>query len=687
MKKKIAIVNQRYGVEVNGGSELHTRLVAERLNSRYDVEVLTTCALDYLTWENHYSEGLCKVNDVNVRRFKVERFRDMEQFNKINTRLLETECGNPDTEEEWVDAQGPYCPKLIDFIEDNADNYDVFIFVTYLYYLTARGIGLVSDKTVLIPTAHDEPMIYFNIYRDVFTCPCAIAFNTEEERSLIHRQFRNQNIPGDIVGVGIDIPEHADPDKFCNTHGLDNYLLYVGRIDEGKNCQELFDFFVEYKRRNPSSLKLVLMGKEIISVPTHPDIISLGFVSDETKNNGMAGAKLLVLPSMFESLSMSVLESMALGVPVLVNGKCDVLKGHCLKSNAGLYYSGYLEFEGCINYLFDRDKTYKEMSRNAQEYVRKNYQWDIIIEKFVNLIEYVGGGRHNEFLISSFVQFDEFIDKYEKRDYMETEISFLRKYRIDFDSFVGLFGQLPPNSDPFSNEYAKWELDFFEFLSGGEYSFESEGLDEDQGIRELAELPPTGYMDLEKRIHDMRFYAGFLEAVKPRKGSHTLEMGFGLGNLLELLGRHGCVVSGIDASRAQAIYVKERLAAQNINTGELICGSFYDVDKISGKYDLIVFEGSFHHCGEPVKLLTMLHDVLAADGKIVFFKEPIDSFSDRPWGVVRYDGESMLQIRQKGWLELGYRTDFFKELLDKTGFKCNTHPMSDGTTLYEAVLK
>ena len=385
--KKIAFINQRYGLEVNGGSEYYTRLIAEQLKEIYQVEILTTKALDYVTWENYYKEDCETINGVTVKRFEVEQKRDLKRFSQATANVFQKINPTDQDEQKWVDEQGPYCPALINYIMEHEAEYDLFIFVTYLYYTTCIGITKVWNKAVLIPTAHDEPYINMKIYKDVF-CRCkAIVYLTDEEKALVERKFHNQDIPNVVTAIGIEAVEKNDLLDFQQVKGINNYIIYVGRIDELKGCKWLFQYFIEYKKRNHNDLKLVLMGKAVMDVPKHDDIISLGFVSEEDKLSGISGAKALILPSHFESLSISVLEAFEMKTPVVVNGQCEVLKGHCLKSNAGLYYYNYFEFEGCINFMLKHKDICEIMSGNGYHYVDEYFRWDIVVEKVQELFD------------------------------------------------------------------------------------------------------------------------------------------------------------------------------------------------------------------------------------------------------------------------------------------------------------
>lgn len=387
MAEKIAIISQRYGLEVNGGSELYCRQIAERLAEKYQVEVLTSCALDYKRWANHYKEGSENINKVIVRRFRTKRERKHARFSALDMEMNINRNVSEEQSERWIDEMGPYCPTLVEYIKEHREEYRLFIVVTYLYYTAVRSMPEVADKAIFIPTAHKEPYIDFKVYRKIFEMPKAYVFLTDEEYALVSSKFSIQDKPYEVMGVGIDVPENVDGDTFKKKYGVDNYLIYVGRIDWGKDCPRMFEYFMQYKKRNGSSLKLVLMGKAVIDIPKHPDIINLGFVSDEDKFNGIKGAKALVLPSKYESLSISVLEAMRLSIPVIVNGKCDVLRGHCIKSNGGLYYNNFFEFEGTVNYLLSHKEEYNEMKENAVHYVDAYFDWKIIMEKFDKMIE------------------------------------------------------------------------------------------------------------------------------------------------------------------------------------------------------------------------------------------------------------------------------------------------------------
>ena len=383
---RICFVVQRYGDEVNGGAEVHARQLAEHVAqyTDHEVEVATTKAIDYVTWRNEYENDEDIVNGLKVHRFPVVNERVQEKFNKISEKVA---AGQADAaeQEKWMKLQGPECPALIEWLKANKDNYDRFVFLTYLYYTTYYGLQAVGKKAVLIPTAHEEWTIHIPMFRKMFELPGAFFYNTTEEKELVNRLFNTSDIPDNegIGGVGVEVPENVSAEAFREKFGIkDKFIIYVGRIDENKCCPELFTYFREYKNRHKdSSLKLVLAGKEIIKVPKADDIISLGFVSEEDKFNAIAASEFLVLPSRFESLSIVVLEALKLRRPALVTAGCNVLVGHCRRSNAALYYNGYYEFEGCIDYLLSHEDECRAMGENGVKYVDTNYSWTNIVER------------------------------------------------------------------------------------------------------------------------------------------------------------------------------------------------------------------------------------------------------------------------------------------------------------------
>jgi len=279
-KKKIAFVVQRYGKEVNGGAEYHCRVLAEHLKDYYQVEVLTSCAKKYTPWDNFYNAGVEEINGVSVHRFPVEHIRDVKRFRELSVKIKK---GDKSVEKEWIRELGPCCPRLISYLKENGEQYAVIIFFTYAYYLTVEGLNLGLKNTILLPTAHDEPGIYLSIYKDLFKKPNAILYNSIEERDFLVKKFGTEGIKSRLTCVGIDIPEGKYKLPKALEEYKNNYIIYVGRVSKGKNYKELNRDFIEYKRRNPSDLKMIVIGKIDggMKLINSEDIIYTGFVTEE----------------------------------------------------------------------------------------------------------------------------------------------------------------------------------------------------------------------------------------------------------------------------------------------------------------------------------------------------------------------------------------------------------------------
>jgi glycosyltransferase involved in cell wall biosynthesis len=390
---KLAVVVQRYGADINGGAELHARYIAERLSRHVQVEVVTTCARDYVTWRNELPPGLTDVNGVAVRRFPVDHEREPRDFGRRSKKVFDQTHSVAD-ELAWLESEGPASRRLIDYLAGPEAGFDYLLLFSYRYYHAWHGARRAPHKAVLVPTAERDSAIGLSIFGPVFRGVRAIMYNSHEERAMINAVSRNEAVPGVVVGVGSDVPERTDPARFRREHRINRpFAIYIGRIDENKGCKELFDYFQRYAATFPRGLDLVLIGSAIMTVPRHPRIHHLGFLPDRDKFDALAAADLLIMPSYFESLSMVALEAWALGRPVLANGRCDVLKGQCIRSAAGLYYENYEEFAETLYSLESNGPLNARLGHNGREYFRQHYAWPVIERKYLDMLQRLDGER------------------------------------------------------------------------------------------------------------------------------------------------------------------------------------------------------------------------------------------------------------------------------------------------------
>jgi glycosyltransferase involved in cell wall biosynthesis len=387
---KIAFVIHRYGLEINGGSEQHCRWIAERIAKSHRVEVITTCAKDYISWRNEFPIGEQQLNGVKIRRFPVDKERNTYDFAWQSKKVFRhPESNSEKAELQWLISEGPYSPKIIEYLVNNQTEYDVIIFYCYRYYLSYHGILALPKKSILIPTAEHDQTIYLNISKKLLNLPKGLIYLTPEEKQLIEQVSRNQSISNATLGVGIDIPEILQPEDFRVKYRIDgDYLIYVGRIDPNKGSDRLFQYFQHYLRNHSNkTLKLVLLGKNVMKIPRDKHIMHLGFIDDRDKLNAIAGAKLFIMPSNYESLCMALLEAWSVGKAVLVNGNCEVLKGHCQRSNGGLYYQSYAEFAAALDYLLTHNAERSQLGIQGKHYIQQNFNWQQVEQTYLQFIE------------------------------------------------------------------------------------------------------------------------------------------------------------------------------------------------------------------------------------------------------------------------------------------------------------
>lgn len=397
--KRVAIVVQRHHESVVGGSEALAWQYATLLKDAYEVELLTTTAIDISQWANVLPEGSELKDGVTVRRFAVSlgrtpywgRLHDRmvldyrpldahgrRQFGKLKTNRYQQ--WSPAFQEEFIRTQGPYSASLMEFLKQEWRDYHATIFVTYLYPTTYFGLLQVpAQSALLVPTLHNEAPAYFSVYKHAAHRAHSLIWLTEAEQRLGEDLWGR--LPGRVVSMSVDT-ELRQPAAASRP-----YLLYCGRIDPNKGCLEMFDYFIRYKKDFPSDLQLVLAGKDDIPVPVHPDIEFRGFVSDEEKFSLMAGANLFIMPSPNESFSIVTLEAMAQRAPVLANNASDVLADHIKQSGAGRIYSDYHSFAHSLNSMLSSGGELSAMGERGRLYAVSRYTKEDVRNSLLEAVE------------------------------------------------------------------------------------------------------------------------------------------------------------------------------------------------------------------------------------------------------------------------------------------------------------
>lgn len=380
---KLAVVVQRYGADIAGGSESHCRQIAERLALAHDVTALTTCAVDYVTWANALPAGESVEAGVRICRFPVARPRALKRFADLSDEVFSGGT-TEEREVEWFRENGPDAPGLIDHLRVHGHEYDLVLFWTFRYATTFFGLPHVADRAVLLPTAEEDAALELSVLRSFFRLPAGWLFLTPEEQALVTARAGAPLAHSRIIGMGLD-PARPAGQKPMLPRARKHYLLYVGRIDRNKGCHTLFEYFQTWASERPD-VTLVLAGPAKMVVPDHPQIVSLGYVPDAERDALLSHADVLMVPSPYESLSIALLEGWNHARPALVNGLCSVLDGQVRRANGGLPYRSAREFAAALDYLLSHDDERRTLGLQGLDYVEREYRWPTVMARVESLL-------------------------------------------------------------------------------------------------------------------------------------------------------------------------------------------------------------------------------------------------------------------------------------------------------------
>ena len=422
---KLALVTPRYGGEITTGAEHACRLLAEQLSLRHDVEVLTTSARDERTWKNEYGEGADRIRGVLVRRFAVNQPHDENGFRQFSHRILNAARSRAE-EMERVRRVGPSAPGLVEHLKRQQRAYDAVVFFSLTHWTTVHGVTAAPEHSILFPCLRLGPVLRVGLWRDVIGSARAVGLVSAAERALLHSYIGVSAAREDLIGVGIDpshrqaYPRHqqdpADepavdddtgnaPDEntypdddradrgipFRRRHRLYGpMVLYGGRVETDNGCEEMLEYFDGYAR-NDGDTALVLMGVKMMKVPDESYIRQAGVLPDRERMVAYEAADVTIAPAADDPLALSVLESFAVGTPVLACARNAAAVEHCKRAGGGLYYGNKQEFVEELRALMSRSKLREQLGENGRQYVRQYYRWDAVLGRFERLVTLVRG--------------------------------------------------------------------------------------------------------------------------------------------------------------------------------------------------------------------------------------------------------------------------------------------------------
>lgn len=383
-REPVAVVLPWYGPDTAGGAETHARQLVGALHAaNVPVEVWTTTARDAgAPVEPYYPGGDTHLDGVLVRRFPAtrgdlpalvrrapQRF-GLDAFPHHELNLLRSLTGSDLLLERLAAEQVTRR----------------WVFFLYAFPLSFFGAMIAGSRGYLIPCLHDEPYARYSTTRHLLRQVRRVLTNSAPEAELIRRLTDLPQECTPVVGEGIDLECRGSATRFREERGLAGPLLYfAGRRDHSKNFPLLLAYTQEYWARHGFTFRLLASGPGTLNIPRvlQGQMIDLGFLSIEEKHDAYAAADLFCMPSVLESYSIAIMEAWLQGAPVLVHGDCAVTVDQCRRTNGGLWFRTYHEFDAAVTMLLSQPELRRRLGEQGRRWVQAECRWEDVAQRFV----------------------------------------------------------------------------------------------------------------------------------------------------------------------------------------------------------------------------------------------------------------------------------------------------------------
>jgi len=363
-----------------GGAETVIREIALGLVARgWEVEILSTCAVDHYTWKNVLPAGR-SVEDGLV----VHRFPTVCDLSGIGRRAQDRiEAGTvPSVDEQlsWMGFQFR-APDLFHHLVRFGPGFEAVVFSPYLSWTTSVGIHAVTDRAIVIPCLHDELYARLEVFEPVLSRPASVWFMSEPEHELAHRlgPVASHHV---VTGEGFHPPASYDPEGFRRRHGIERpFVLFAGRREPGKGWDSLLEVFSASVAAGVDvDLVSIGVGKAAVPSTLEGRVTDLGFLSSAERDNAFAAALAYIQPSRMESFSRTVMEAWLAGSPVMATAEGEVVAWHCQRSGGGVLYRDAGEFVSVLGRLVADPDERRRLAELGRRYVMANYSWDAVLD-------------------------------------------------------------------------------------------------------------------------------------------------------------------------------------------------------------------------------------------------------------------------------------------------------------------